>query len=269
MSNASTPAPRATEPTRWVNRHPLPVRVTHWINVVALTVMLSSGLGIFNAHPALYWGQASFGKNPAWLEISARQAPDGTWIGITRVFGREFDTTGVLGLSKDTRGELDARGFPWWVTTPHGLWLAMSRSWHFFFAWILIGNGLVYLAWSFKSGHFRRALLGSKGDGHGAGERPDYNRVQRLAYLILIFVVMPLCITTGHAMSPWLDAVVPGWIEVYGGRQSARSLHFIGAGVLVAFVVIHVGALVADRPWNRLRAMITGRHHAPPRSEHD
>ena len=249
---------RITEQQR-ASRHPLPVRLAHWINVVAFTALLSSGLVIFNAHPALYWGDSSYGTNPAWLEISARQGSDGAWAGITRIYNLELRTTGVLGLSDDVRGMPEARGFPWWVTTPNGLWLAMSRSWHFFFAWMLVLNGVFFVGYSAASGHLRQDLFRWPPivTNERAGVR--YTLPQRMAYLSVIFIVVPGCIATGLAMSPWLDAVIPGFVGVLGGHQSARSLHFIGAFVVVAFVGIHLAALVLDQPWNRLRSMITGR----------
>ena len=117
-----------------------------------------SGLNIFDAHPALYWGKSSYtGQGPV-LEIGANMTPEAGIHGVTRVFGREFDTTGVLGASKDRDGELTNRAFPWWLTIPDNRWLSMARSWHFFFAWILVINGLAYLAWSVGSRHLTRDL---------------------------------------------------------------------------------------------------------------
>src|SRR5258705_13859194 len=96
-------------------RHTLPVRVMHWINVIALTILLMSGLNIFNAHPALNWGKSSYDGTPAVLEIGAVQGPDGEPIGITRIFGHQFYTTGFLWASKGRFGELVVLAFPWWL----------------------------------------------------------------------------------------------------------------------------------------------------------
>src|SRR5512141_2958984 len=126
-------------------RHALPVRLMHWINVVALTILLMSGLGIFNAPPALVGGKSSYTGRPPILEMVALRGAHGNAIGVTRVFGRELGTTGLFGLSKNRDGEWRPRGFPWWATIPDDQWLSMSRSWHFFFAWVLVVNGALYL----------------------------------------------------------------------------------------------------------------------------
>jgi len=129
-------------------RHSLPVRLMHWTNVVALTILLMSGLQIFNAHPNLYWsGKSSYTGAPPVLAIGARQSPESGVIGTTRIFGHEFNTTGVLGVSRSPDGELSARAFPWWMTIPDNPWLSMARAWHFFFAWVLLINGMVYVAY--------------------------------------------------------------------------------------------------------------------------
>src|SRR5436190_13661409 len=119
-------------------RHTLPVRVMHWINVIALTILLMSGLNIFSAHPALYWGQSSYNGRPPILEIDATTGAGDKLTGITRIFGHEFVTTGVLGASAGPGGELVERAFPSWMTIPDGRWLAMARQWHLFFAWIFV-----------------------------------------------------------------------------------------------------------------------------------
>src|SRR5262245_44117344 len=113
-------------------RHTLPVRLMHWINVIALTILMMSGLMIFNAHPALYWGKSSYTGRPALLQIDARDDERAGPIGVTRVFGHEFNTTGVLGLSQSD-GRLQAVAFPGWMTIPGWYSLAMARQWHFFF----------------------------------------------------------------------------------------------------------------------------------------
>ncbi len=107
-------------------RHTLPVRIMHWINVVALTILLMSGLQIFNAYPALYWGKSSYAGRAPLLELRAADRGDLGAKGVTRVLGREYDTTGVLGLSKNTDGRLAARGFPWWATIPDNKSLALG-----------------------------------------------------------------------------------------------------------------------------------------------
>jgi len=265
-------------------RHRLPVRVMHWVNVVALTILLMSGLNIFDAHPALYWGKSSYSGQGPVLVIGANMTPEAGIHGITRVFGREFDTTGVLGASKDRDGELTNRAFPWWLTIPDNRWLSMARSWHLFFAWILVVNGLAYLAWSIGSRHLTRDLAPDSRElrtipqsirdhllfRHPTGEAAKrYNVLQKIAYLVVIFVLVPLVVLMGLGMSPWANTIVPGWVDLFGGRQSARTIHFIAAWLIVAFVLIHVFEVIVAGFWNHLRSMITGRYRVTEEARHE
>jgi thiosulfate reductase cytochrome b subunit len=256
-------------------RHALLVRITHWVNVVAFIVLLMSGLQIFNAHPNLYWGKSSYSGDPPLLRMTAKSAPNGERIGVTRVFGRDFETTGVFGLSQDSRGAWTERGFPSWLTLPGDRWLAMGRRWHFFFAWVFVINGLLYLAYSIASRHLTRELVPGVKEWrtvgqsikdhlrfrHPTGEAAKhYNVLQKITYLIVVFVLLPLVVLMGLAMSPWLNSLWPGWVDLVGGRQSARTLHFVAAWALVAFVLIHVFEVIISGVWNNLRSMITGRY---------
>jgi thiosulfate reductase cytochrome b subunit len=257
-------------------RHSLPVRLLHWINVVALTILLMSGLQIFNAHPRLYWaGKSSYTGAPPVLEIGMKEDGVRGYAGVTRVLGHDFVTTGVLGLSRSATGEPTARAFPWWATIPDNPWLAMARSWHFFFAWVLLVNGLAYVAYGVLSRHLVRDLAPDRRDWrslgrsirdhlrfrHPAGEAARrYNVLQKLAYLAIVFGVLPLIVLMGIAMSPWMDTVLPGWVDWFGGRQAARTLHFALAWALVAFVLVHVFEVIVSGLWNHLRSMITGRY---------
>ncbi|HZI30137.1 MAG TPA: cytochrome b/b6 domain-containing protein [Gemmatimonadaceae bacterium] len=256
-------------------RHALLVRITHWVNVVAFIVLLMSGLQIFNAHPNLYWGKSSYSGDPPLLRMTAKSAPNGERIGVTRVFGRDFETTGVFGLSRDSRGAWTERGFPSWLTLPGDRWLAMGRRWHFFFAWVFVINGLLYLAYSIASRHLTRDLVPEVKEWrtvgqsikdhlrfrHPTGEAAKhYNVLQKITYLIVVFVLLPLVVLMGLAMSPWLNSLWPGWVDLVGGRQSARTLHFVAAWALVAFVLIHVFEVIISGVWNNLRSMITGRY---------
>ena len=256
-------------------RHTLPIRIMHWINVIAFFLLLMSGLQIFNAHPALNWGKSSYTGRPALLEMHAKETGEDDIIGVTTILGHEFNTTGVLGASKGEDGELTERGFPSWITLPGTQWLAMARRWHFFFAWVLVLNGLAYLLYAFFSRHLTRDLSPKRHDWraighsikdhlrfhHAQGETArHYNILQKLAYLSVIFGLFPLLILMGWAMSPWLDALIPGWVDLFGGRQSARTIHFLVAWALVAFVFIHVFQVIITGLWNNLRSMITGRY---------
>ena len=271
----ATPLPSAAAAERRFYRHRLPVRLMHWINVVCLTVLLMSGLNIFNAHPALYWGQGSTFDKP-WVSMRAENTPTGP-IGKTHIAGHDFITTGVLGLS-EYGGEPAVRAFPSWATIPGAKWLAMARHWHFFFAWIFVINGVAYVLYSLFSRHLVRDLVPTRDElrrigasirdhvlfRHPTGEAAKrYNVLQNLAYLIVIFGLLPLVIVAGLAMSPRLDAVFPGWVELLGGRQSARTLHFLAATGLLLFVLIHVFEVIVAGVWNELRSMITGWYVLP------
>jgi len=140
---------------RVIRRHSLLVRVCHWINAGCFVVLLMSGMQIFNADPALTWGPATNFDHP-FFSLSARENDDGDpTAGVTTIFGRPFNTTGVLGASRGDDGQLEERGFPSWATLPSYQDLAMGRRWHFFFAWILVVNGLVYFAYLLGRRHIR------------------------------------------------------------------------------------------------------------------
>lgn len=255
-----------------VYRHPLPVRIAHWINLLVLVVMLGSGFQIFNAHPALYWGERS-DPDRALLRLDAQRGPQGDLRGVTEVLGKRFDTTGVLGVSDGPGGRTEARGFPAWATIPGPRWLAMARAWHFFFAWLFVINGALYLLYLLASSERRRRFFPSRTELRhlGAAVREHlhwrrmrehalagYNVLQKLSYVTVVLVLGPLVVLTGLAMSPWLNAVVP-LPELFGGRQSARTVHFLVASGFVAFFLVHVSMVLLVGPWNHVRAMVTGR----------
>lgn len=234
-----------------------------------------SGLQIFNAHPALYWGKSSYSGRAPVLQMRSETDASGTRMGSTRVLGVGFTTTGVLGLSKGPDGRLTERGFPAWITLPSTQWLALARRWHFFFAWLWVLNGSLYILYSVRSGHLARDLTPTRRDWrsigtslldhlrfrHAHGEAAKrYNVLQKLTYLLLIFVLLPFVMVMGLAMSPSVDSLVPGWVDVVGGRQSARTLHFLGAAAIVLFVFIHVFEVVITGVWNNLRSMVTGQY---------
>ena len=275
ISPAESAVPRQAE--RRFYRHRLPVRVMHWINVLCLTILLMSGLTIFNAHPALYWGRDSTFADP-WVSIMATQAPGGLG-GVTRIAGHNFDTSGVLGASRSgAAGESVARAFPSWATIPGPQWLSMGRHWHFFFAWLFVINGIAYVLYAVFSGHLTRDLLPNRAELRNIGRSikdhllfrhptgaaaKRYNVLQNIAYLVVIFGLLPLVIAAGMAMSPRLDAVLPGWVELLGGRQSARTLHFLAATGLLLFVLVHLFEVLISGAWNQLRSMITGYYTVP------
>ena len=269
---ATTDAGKETGRTL-IYRHSLAVRLPHWVNVLCLTVLLMSGLQIFNAHPALYWGQYGADNDPSFIAMEAVE--DGDQVkGLTHIGSFTFNTTGFLGLSK-VDGEATARGFPSWLTLPSYQDLSSGRRWHFFFAWLFVLNGLVYLVCGLVSRHFRRDLapdaheltpahLAHEVVNHArlrfpkGAEARHYNTLQKLTYLLVIFLLLPLMVATGLTMSPGFDAVAPWLLDVFGGRQSARTIHFLTAFSLVAFVVVHVAMVILSGVFNNLRSMITG-----------
>lgn len=227
--------PVATEP----KRHSAIVRVTHWLTTVAFLALLLSGGEIVLSHPRFYWGETGNVNMRPWLNLH-------------------------LPSSRDT------------VPTGYGFVLPDQNGWsrylHFQAAWLAVGTGLFYLLWGLFSGHFRRNLWPAslKGIGPSIAEhfrfkRPgpeeawSYNILQRLSYLVVIFVLAPLMVWTGLAMSFGFDSEFPVAVRLSGGHQSARSLHFLLTILLVLFLLIHVVMVFVAGFRNRMRAMITGR----------
>ena len=251
-------------------RHSAWVRVTHWVWVVCLTILLMSGLQIFNAYPALNFGQATtFDKGVLVIGTDDTQTK-----GITTVLGHPFVTTGVLGLSNGPEG-LAARAFPSWATLPSGQDLATGRRWHYLFAWVLVINGFIYLGYGLVSRHIGRDLIPRPRElkliphdivnhlrlrfGYGEDAR-HYNVLQKISYALVLFVVLPVLVLAGIEMSPGLDAAAPWLRHLFGGRQSARTIHFIMAALLVGFVIVHLALVLASGLFNNMRSMITGRY---------
>ncbi len=250
-----------------VYRHRLPVRICHWLHVPCLFILIMSGLQIFNAHPALYWGDRSDRDQPL-LSIRPMKTESGEIRGITTILDYKFDTTGVLGYSDGS-----GRAFPAWATIPSAKFLAMRRQWHLFFAWLLVINGLVFTTYALMSRHITRDLAPTGKDlcsigktitehmllKHPQGEEAKrYNVLQKLAYIGILFVVTPLIILTGLAMSPTIDTAFPWLLTIFGGRQSARTIHFIACFTFVGFIVIHVLQVILTGFFNNIRSMVTG-----------
>ena len=267
LSTVSTPMVSSSPVIERVYRHRLPVRISHWLNVPFLIILIMSGLQIFNAHPALYWGDRS-DRDQALLAIRPVQSESGEVKGITTILGHQFDTTGVLGYSDDMR-----RGFPAWATIPSAKWLAMGRQWHLFFAWLVVINGLIFTAYAFASRHATRDLTPTGKDFRGIGkslrdhlllqhpsgkESKQYNVLQKLAYATVLFIVAPLIVLTGLAMSPTVDTAFPWILTILGGRQAARTIHFVACFSFVGFIVIHVLQVILTGFFNNIRSMVTG-----------
>jgi thiosulfate reductase cytochrome b subunit len=245
------------------------VRLWHWVNLWCLIVLLMSGLQIFNAHPALYWGSASNFDDP-WLEMYAIRGTDGDIQGQTALGPWTFDTTGILGYS-GSDDNASVRGFPGWITLPSYQFLTMGRLWHFFFAWLFAGAGALFVLYALFSGHLKRDLWLPASQWRGLGRdvldhlrlrfhagHGGYNGLQKLSYLGVLFVALPVMILTGLCMSPTFNAAAPWLLDLFGGRQSARSIHFIVAGSLVLFVIVHLLMVLLSGPFRQVRDMLTG-----------
>jgi thiosulfate reductase cytochrome b subunit len=267
QGNVSAARPASAPVVERIYRHRLPVRISHWLNVPCLIILIMSGLQIFNAHPALYWGDRSDRDQPL-LSIRPVKAESGEMRGITTILGYKFDTTGVLGYSDGSR-----RAFPAWATIPSAKFLAMGRQWHLFFAWLLVINGLFFTAYALISRHVTRDLAPTGEDLRGIGkavkdhmvlrhpkgdEAKRYNVLQKLAYVGILFVVAPLIILTGLTMSPTIDTAFPWLLTTFGGRQAARTIHFIACFTFVGFIVIHVLEVILTGFFNNIRSMVTG-----------
>ena len=240
--------PAAPAPRRIAYRHRLPTRIWHWVNALTVIVMLMSGLMILNAHPRLYWGVYGANFDHAWLSLGHRP-------------------------------------FPGWATIPSTYDLAGARRWHLAFAWVLVAGLVLFLLTSLWNRHVQRDLapkpqeLAPSHVWHDIREHARlnfpkgdaalrYNILQKLSYVGVIFVLLPLMILTGLTMSPGMDSAWPWLLDLFGGRQSARSIHFLAATALLLFILVHLVMVVLAGPINEIRSMITGRFRVPPdRSE--
>ncbi len=274
MTSISSALPaRAAPEGRVIVRHSALVRVCHWVNAICFVVLLMSGMQIFNADPQLTWGQTTNFTRP-FFSLSAHEDDNGDpTAGVTTIFGHAFNTTGVLGASRGDDGDLEERGFPSWATLPSYQDLAMGRRWHFFFAWILVLNGLVYFANLILGRHIRdlwpsgmelreipRAVVDHLRLRFAAGDEAlHYNVLQKLAYLSVV-IAFPILVLAGLTMSPAVDAAFPWLLTLFHGRQAARAVHFLLATYLVLFIIVHLVMVVLSGPINNLRSMITGRY---------
>ncbi|WP_296716060.1 cytochrome b/b6 domain-containing protein [Erythrobacter sp.] len=213
-----------------MRRHLLSTRLWHWVNAVAIVVLFMSGLNISNAHRYLYWGNYGFDPADAWARVAR---------------------------------------FPAWATIPQRYDLAEARDWHNLAVWpFAVGLLLIWIA-MLANGHFRRDLATGRRDwtsrafvaslrAHAGGEPAagGYNPVQKILYGLVFGVLLPAMVLTGLAISPGIEPAVPWLVEGLGGRQSARSLHFIAAWGIFGFFVIHVVMALAG--WRLIGEMITG-----------
>ena len=253
-------------------------RLTHWVWAVTMFFMLVSGLQIFNARPNLYIGlQSGFGFENSILDITAVNTPTGAQ-GQTKLFGQTFNTTGWLGMSGDPSNP-DFVAFPAWSTIPSFRDLATGRVVHFFFAWILVGTLALWLINALTTGHLWRDIILKPRDIRGLPRDiidhirlrfehgTTYSPLQKVAYFGIFVIAFPLIILTGLTMSPGMDAAWPWLLDLFGGRQTARTIHFITMLAFVLFFVVHIIMVVLANPINELRSMITGYYRT--NAEHD
>lgn len=217
-----------------MKRHALSTRVWHWVNAAALLILFMSGLTISNAHRRLYWGDYGFDPAEAWLHVMR---------------------------------------FPGWLTLPARYNLAAARDWHNTAALVFACGLLVIWLAMLANGHFRRDLATSARDwrpaawrdalaahadkGHDHAAAP-YNALQKLAYGAVFALILPLMVATGLAMSPGFEPAAPWLVDALGGRQSARSIHFITTWALVAFALGHVALTLISRPVRLIGTMLHG-----------
>ena len=256
--------------TRLIYRHRLATRLWHWLNALSIAVLLMIGAMIFNAHPRLYWGQYGANLDRAWLQIGADQRG-----GYLKLGDRRWNTDGVLGRWTAKDGSMRNNAFPGWATIPSSYNLALGRRWHLGFALVFAFGLAAFMIASLFNRHFRtdltirRAEITPRAIAHDIVEHlklrfhnPDepgaFNILQKLSYIGVIFVLIPLMIFTGLTMSPGMDASWPWLLDVFGGRQSARSIHFIAAALLLLFIVVHLALVLLSGPLNGVRGMITG-----------
>lgn len=224
-----------------IYRHRLVTRLWHWVNALAVFIMIGSGLMIFNAHPRLYWGQYGANYDHAWLELPR---------------------------------------FPGWVTIPSYYSLSGARHWHLFFALVLAFGLLIYMVASLLNRHFAKDLRIRPGElrprhlwadfrahlalrFHDPENPRAYNIFQKLSYAGVIFVLLPLLVFSGLALSPDMDAAWPWLLDIFCGRQSARSVHFIAMGLMSLFILVHLTLVLLAGPIDEVRSMITGWWRVP------
>lgn len=228
-------------PGRLILRQKRMTRLTHWIWAVSLFFLVASGLQIFNAHPALYLGNESgFGYDNEIFSVDA---------------------------------------MPWSLTIPSTRDLATGRVVHLFFAWVFVANLCVWFVASLRNRHIRKDLVPNRRDIRNFGRDVKdhlrlklvhsvrYSPLQKLAYGGVLFVLFPLIILTGLSMSPGMNAVLPWLPELFGGRQTARTIHFAVMALFVLFFVVHIAMILLAGPLNELRSIVTGRYRLSPRQE--
>jgi thiosulfate reductase cytochrome b subunit len=240
---ACLPTATSAVPTTATSRHSALVRITHWITTLCFFALLVSGAEIVISHPRFYWGEVGNNLTQPLFKLHIPAS-------------RNLVPTGYGYVLPDQNG-----------------W---SRYLHFQAAWLAVFTGLLYVTFGLMSGHLRKNLLPNQTDlswrsfstsivSHLRFKRPSeaeawsYNVLQRLSYVFVTFALFPFVIWTGLAMSPAFVSAFPATVNVLGGQQSARTLHFFVTLVLVLFLLVHVVMIFLAGFRSRIRAMITGR----------
>ncbi len=235
------PAAQVLAPGGHIFKHRLATRIWHWINAVVIFIMIGSGLGILNAHPQLYWGEYGANFDHAWLHLPH---------------------------------------WPGWMTIPGHYNLALSRRWHLFFALVLAFNLLLFMIASLINRHFQRDLRIRAREiapshlwhdirehlafrFHDAANPGAFNVLQKIAYAAAIFVLIPAVILSGLTLSPGMDAAWPWLVDMFGGRASARSIHFIAMLAIIGFIIVHLALVILAGAWNEVKSMFTGYWRVP------
>ena len=269
----------ANERPELVYRHNRVTRFTHWLDALALLILFMSGLQIFNAHPHLYWGNTSEPDN-AFFSIGATHE-DGEIRGYVQLYGRQIDTTGYLGAQQSALAPT-ARAFPSWLTIPGYYSLADARRWHFFFGWLFTVNGLLYVFYNLAVGHLRKFFF-TVSDAktvpamiayylhlrRSSPQEGEYNPLQKMAYTSVFVILTPLILLSGMAMSPQLNVAFHWLPAMFGGRQSARAVHFILTFGFLLFVFGHVFMVLTQGFFNNMRSMTTGWYQETVRSRQE
>jgi thiosulfate reductase cytochrome b subunit len=264
-----------------IYRHPVPVRLFHWGNALCVVILLMSGMQIFNAYPRLHWGDVGYAQMPAILEITGTGTKEDptSWV---QIGSHRIYTTGFLGVPQEAPFVgVTNWAFPTWMTLPSGvLELGYGRGWHFLAAWMFAFNLAWYWAYVWISGRAQRELLPTRAQfrvrailhdlwhhirlkRHTGAQARHYNFLQRLTYLFVMFVLLPTQVLSGMILSNAAVTIFPGLIDLFGGRQSARTIHFIVAMSLLLFLLIHVFQVFVAGVVNEMRSMITGYFEIP------
>ena len=237
-----------TSGKNWTYRHSYNARICHWIMALSFFYLLYSGIMIFLHFPELYWGKVGFQGYPAIFRLE-------DW-----------------GISWERAEELGDRRW--------------GRNYHYMFAWVFVLNGIIFLAWNAWQKKFYRKMLPSHDQltlvnltsetkkhirfkPHTGSEAKRYNLLQKLTYLVVLFLLFPFMIISGFAQMPAFTAIAPELIDMFGGRQTARTLHVICSVLLSVFVIVHLVEIVVEGLVNQIRSMITGKYKVSEESAGD